>query len=169
MLGFWSVRNEIEDKYSKTTMNLYDLNQTQEVGKAHALLVLLFLQKLGTVQMGSICTYSLPPGPFGKPMAYQHVSCIAATAALSWCGLPPKAWTWFSPPGAHRPWAASAPRGSLGPRAGGNGRQLTERAATRFPFLTRGSGRHFLKAGKSPGVKGHETTTQSRVGEKIPG
>lgn len=47
-------------------MNLYDLNQTQEVGKAHALLVLLFLQKLGTVQMGSICTYSLPPGPFGK-------------------------------------------------------------------------------------------------------
>jgi len=66
VLGFWSVRNATEDKYSKTTMNLCDLNQTEEAGKAHAVLVRLFLQKFGSVQMGSICAHSLPPGPSGK-------------------------------------------------------------------------------------------------------
>lgn len=74
MLGFWSVRNEIEDKHSKTTMNLRDLNQTQEAGKVFLFGLFFFLQKLGSVQMGSICTYSLPPGPFGK--AHGISTCI---------------------------------------------------------------------------------------------
>lgn len=92
MLGFWSVRNEIEDKHSKTTMNLCDLNQTQEAGKAHAVLGLLFFfspQKLGSVQMGSICTYSLPPKPFGK--AHGISTCILhscySSPLLMWFAL----------------------------------------------------------------------------------
>lgn len=42
MLSYWSVRKKTEDKYSKTIVNLHDLNQTQEAGKAHAVLALLF-------------------------------------------------------------------------------------------------------------------------------
>lgn len=46
MLGFWSVRNEIEDKHSKTTMNLRDLNQTQEAGKVFLFGLVFFFAEI---------------------------------------------------------------------------------------------------------------------------
>lgn len=59
-------------------MNLQDLNKTQEAGKVHTGLVLLFFfvfQKFGSVQMDSICTPydSLPAGSFGKARGNIHV------------------------------------------------------------------------------------------------
>lgn len=61
-------------------MNLWDLNQTQEAGKVHARLVLLFFffifQKFGSVQMDSMCPPydSFPEGPFGKAHGNIHMN-----------------------------------------------------------------------------------------------
>lgn len=58
-------------------MNLRGLHQTQEAGKVHAGLVLLFFfifQKFSSVQMDSICPDSLPAGSFGKAHGNIHMN-----------------------------------------------------------------------------------------------
>lgn len=59
-------------------MNLQDLNQTQEAGKVHTGLVLLFFffifQKFSSVQMDSICTDSPPAGFFETAHGNIHMN-----------------------------------------------------------------------------------------------
>lgn len=58
-------------------MNLQDLNQTQEPGKVHTGLVLLFFfifQKFSSGQMDSICTDSLLAGFFEKAHGNIHMN-----------------------------------------------------------------------------------------------
>lgn len=133
-----------------------------------------FLQKLGSVQMGPICTYSLPPGPFGK--AHGISTCI-----LHSCYSSPLL-MWFAPNSlkvvysdmvltTRRPPTPGCISSTCQPETQGRREWAPARSetATWFPFLLCGSGRHFFKSRKKSWgertQKDHHS--RARLGGKI--